>query len=117
MTISTNLSGYWRRYDGDNVELQRRLSESVTVTEYSGNKIAIAAGSSNISLRPQGLSKITAFYIETDGKINVQLTGDMNASINIHSTGILAFVNSSLNDIKLSNQCATVRNVFFDLSG
>lgn len=117
MTISTSISGYWKRFNDDNLELNRRISEDITVTEYGGNRIAIAAGSTGISIRPNGVSKITALYIESDGKINVEMTGAMTASINMYTNGILAFMNASLSDLKLSNRTATPVNVFSDVSG
>lgn len=118
MTISTSISGYWRRFDGDNQELNRRLSESVTVTEYGGNKIAIAPGSKNISIRPQGLAKIQTLYIETDGELNVEMTGAKTASINLLANGILCLLRASLSNVRLSNRNATsTRNVFYDLAG
>ena len=41
MAITTTISGYWRRFNDDNLELNRRLSESVTVTEGGGNRMIV----------------------------------------------------------------------------
>jgi len=117
MAITTSISGYWRRMDGDNLELNRRLSESVTVTEGGGNRMVVAAGSVDRSIMPPGVSKVTTLYMETDNEINVELTGAKTASFNIYSDGILAILNASFSNVKVSNRCATQRTVFYDLAG
>ena len=119
MAISTSIAGYWRRFDGDNLELDRRISDSVTVTEYGGNKIVLASSDDNVSLMPAGLVKATALYIESSREVNVELTGAINASfdIGVGTTGALALMYASLSDVKVSNRNATACNVFYDISG
>ena len=118
MTISTAIAGTFKRFNGDNIELQKRISSSVTVTEYGGQKFSIAPGSTDISIRPPGVLPIRTVYIETDNKLNVELTGIRTASLDLYENGILAIMNASLSDVKLSNRSATLTCVpFFDLSG
>ena len=117
MAITTTISGYWRRFNDDNLELNRRLSESVTVTEGGGNRMIVAAGSVDRSIMPPGVSKVKTLYIETDDEINVELTGAGTASLDIYSDGILAILNASFSNVKVSNRCATQRTIFYDISG
>jgi len=118
MAISTSISGMWQRLDGDNIELQKRISETRAVTEYGGQKISIAPGSTDISIRPAGLACIRALYIETDYEINVELTGVRTASFDLYANGIFVMMNASLSNVKLSNRNATPTcHPFYDLSG
>ena len=117
MAITVSISGYWRRFDGDNLELNRRLSESVTVTEGGGNRMVVAAGSVDRSIMPPGVSKVKTLYMETDNEINVEMIGAKTASLNIYADGILAILNASFSNVKVSNRCATQRTIFYDISG
>uniref|UniRef100_A0A6M3LDU2 Uncharacterized protein n=1 Tax=viral metagenome TaxID=1070528 RepID=A0A6M3LDU2_9ZZZZ len=118
MTITTAVSGMWQRLDGNNIELQKRISESRTVTEYGGQKISIAPGSTDISIRPAGLACIRSLYIETDYEINIELTGIQTASFDLYTDGIFLIMNASLSNVKLSNRNATPTcHPFYDLSG
>jgi len=119
MTISTKISGYWQRFDGDNLELNHRISESVTVTEGGGNRIVLASNITNISIMPPGLTTVRALYIETDNKLNIEITGVRVASFDIYSDpGVFVMLNASLSNVRLSNRSATVTcNPFYDLSG
>lgn len=114
----TVLSGYLRRYEGDMTELNRPISVSRNVTEYGGNKVTIATGSTDISVMPAGLACARTFYIETDNKLNVEITGVRTASFDVYSNGAMALLNASLSDVKLSNRSATLTcKPFYDLSG
>jgi len=119
MTISTRMAGYWRRFDGDNLKLDHRVSESVTVTEGGGNYITLATNITDVSIMPAGLTKATALYIETNYKLNVEITGVRAASFDVYAdSGILAMLNASLSEVKISNRNATnTCSVFYDLSG
>ena len=118
MAITTTIAGSWKRLNGDNVELQKRISATRTVTEYGGQKLAIAPGSNDISIRPAGLTCIRSVYIETDYKINIELTGVRTASFDLYADGIFVMMNASLSDVKISNRSATLTcNPFSDLSG
>jgi len=118
MTISTTIAGSWKRLDGDNVELQKRISATRTVTEYGGQKITIGPASKNISIRPAGLACIRSVYVETDYQINVEITGVRTASFDILDNGIFVMMNASLSNVKLSNRSATqTAHPFYDLSG
>jgi len=114
----TTLSGHLRRYNGDMTELDKRISVSRTVTEYGGNKVVIAPGSTDISVMPAGLSCARILYIETDNKLNVEITGVRTASFDVYSNGAMAILNASLSGIKLSNRSATLTcKPFYDISG
>lgn len=118
MTITTSISGSWKRLDGDNIELQKRISGSVTVTEYGGNKIILASNITDVSILPAGLTCVRSVYIETDNKINIEITGVRVASFDLYADGIFVMMNASLSDIKLSNRSATLTcKPFYDLSG
>ena len=117
MSITTNFSGYLKRYDGTEVKLQERFSVTKTVTEYGNNKIIIANGSSDISIMPSGLTSAKSFYLDTDNKINVTVYGDTTASFDIYANG-LCYMNASLSDVRLANRSATVdAAIIYDLSG
>ena len=118
MAISTTISGSWKRLDGDNVELQRRISESVAVTEYGGQKIILASNITDVSILPAGLTCVRTVFIETDNKINVEITGVRTASFDLYADGIFIMMNASLSDIKLSNRSASLTcKPFYDLAG
>ena len=118
MSIKTTFSGKMQRFNGDNLELNKRVSGTVTVTEYGGNKISIAPGSTDISIVPAGLGCIRTVYIETDNKINVETTCVRTASFDLYANGIFVMLNASLSSIKLSNRSATLTaQPFYDLSG
>ena len=118
MSIKTTISGKVQRFNGDNLELNKRISGTRTVTEYGGQKISIAPGSTDISIRPAGLACIRTIYIETDNKINVEVTGVRTASFDLYDNGIYLMLNASLSNIKLSNRSATLTALpFYDLSG
>ena len=117
MSITTNFSGYLKRYDGTEVKLQERFSVTKTVTEYGNNKIIIANGSSDISIMPRGLTSADSFYLETDNNINVTVYGATTASFDIYANGY-CYMNASLSDVKLANRSATTdAAVIYDLSG
>ena len=84
MAITTTFSGNVRRFNNDSLELDKRISGTKTVTEYSGAKLAVATGSIDISIRPAGLRTIRTVYVETDYKISVELLGGINASFKIY---------------------------------
>jgi len=113
------MSGYWRRFDGDSLKTDHRVSESVTVTEGGGNYITLATNITDVSIMPPGLTKATALYIQSNYKLNIEITDVRTASFNIYSnTGILAMLNASLSNVKVSNRSASnTCNVFYDLSG
>ena len=114
----TTLSGNLRRYDGDKTELDKRISVSRTVTEYGGHKVMIAPGSTDISIMPAGLACARTLYVETDNKLNVEITGVRSASFDVYSNGAMAILNASLSNVKLSNRSATLTcKPFYDLSG
>lgn len=114
----TTFSGYLKRYDGDKTELDKRISVSRTVTEYGGHRVTIAPGSTDISIMPAGLSCARTLYIETDNKLNVEITGVRAASFDVYSNGIMTIQNASLSSVKLSNRSATLTcKPFYDLSG
>jgi len=119
MTISTSMSGYWRRFDGDNLKLDHRVSESVTVTEGGGNYITLATNITDVSILPPGVTKVTVLYIQSDYKLNIEITGVRTASFDVYAdSGILAMLNASLSNVKISNRNATnTCSVFYDLSG
>lgn len=118
MTISTSMSGYWRRFDGDNLKLDHRVSESVTVTEGGGNYITLATNITDVSVMPAGLTTARALYIETDYKLNVEITGVRAASFDIYADGVLTILNASISNVRLSNRSATLTcKPFYDLSG
>jgi len=118
MAITTTISGKMQRFNGDNLEMQRRISGSRTITEYGGHKITIGPASCNISIRPAGLACIRTLYVETDYKINIEITGVRTSSFNIHDNGILMMMNASLSNVRLSNRSATnTAHPFYDLSG
>lgn len=118
MAIITSISGKVQRFNGDNLELTKRISGTRTVTEYGGQKISIAPGSTDISIRPAGLACIRTVYIETDNKINIETTGVRTASFDLYANGVFLMMNASLSNIKLSNRSATLTSQpFYDLSG
>jgi len=118
MSIKTTFSGKVQRFNGDNLELTKRISGTRTVTEYGGQKISIAPGSTDISIRPAGLACIRTVYIETDNKINIETTGVRTASFDLYANGVFLIMNASLSNIKLSNRSATLTSQpFYDLSG
>lgn len=119
MAISTSISGYWRRFDGDNLKVDHRISESVTITEGGANTITLATKITDVSILPAGLTCVRALYIETDNKLNVEITGVRAASFDIYSDpGIFILLNASLSNVKLSNRSATLTcNPFYDLTG
>jgi len=119
MAITTNFSGYLRRYDSDVVKMTERFSVTKTVTEYGNNKIIIANGSSDISIMPSGLTSAKSFYMETDNNINVTIYGTITASFDIYggSSGYL-YMNGSFSNVKLTNRSATTdAAIIYDLSG
>ena len=114
----TSFSGRLRRFNGDNLELDRRISVSKTVTEYGGHKITIGPASLNISIMPAGLARARTVYIETDTALNIETTGAMTASVNILANGVFLMMNASLSNVRLSNRSATnTAHPFYDLSG
>ncbi len=118
MAVNTSISGYWRRFNGDNLELDRRISGSATVTEYGGHQITIGPASTNISVMPAGLARARAIYIETDNQLNIEITGEKVASFNILSNGFYLMMNASISNVRLSNRSATLTcKPFYDLSG
>jgi len=117
MAITTNFSGYLKRYNDSEVETVRRFSVSKTSNEYGFNKITIALGSSNISIMPRGLTSANSFFLETDNNINVTVYGAITASFDIYANGY-CYMNASLSDVKLTNRSATTNAaVIYDLSG
>ncbi len=118
MAIKTTLSGRVQRFNGDNLELNRRVAFSKTVTEYGGHKITIGPASTDISIMPAGLARARTLYIETDNKLNIEITGVRTASFDILSNGIHIMMNASLSNVKLSNRSETLTcKPFYDLSG
>jgi len=118
MAIITTVSGMWQRFNGENLELQKRISESVTVTEYGGQKMVLASNITDISILPPGLTCVRSLYLETDNKINVEITGIRTASFDLYEDGIFVMMNASLSEVKISNRSATLTcNPFFDLAG
>jgi hypothetical protein len=114
----TSFSGRIQRFNGDNLELDRRVAFAKTVTEYGGQKITIGPASKNISVIPAGLARARTIYIETDNQLNVEITGEKVASFNILSNGICMLMNSSISNIRLSNRSATnTCKPFCDISG
>lgn len=117
MAILITFSGNIKRFNGSDIEKQHEFSSSKTVTEGGDLRISIASSTKNLSIMPAGLTRATTVYIETDGKINLTLTGDGPlASINLLA-GIFA-INGSLSDVKLWNQSvASPVTVYYDISG
>jgi len=117
MADTVKFSGYLKRYNDDEIETTRRFSVSKTSNEGGLNKIAIALGSSGISIMPRGLTSADSFYLETDNQINVTVYGDTTASFDIYSNGY-CYMNASFSDVKLANRSATVdAAIVYDLSG
>jgi len=120
MAIQTKFSGRLIRFDGDDVERQYPYSVTKTVTEGASGRIAVAPGSTNLSIMPLGLAKATVLFIEkitSAGVLNVEITGQSTASLDIISDGVFALA-GSLSDVKVSNREATPTiNVFYDVSG
>ena len=115
MAITTKISGYIRRYDGDSTEKGHRFSITETMTEGGSNRIVVAPGSQDISIMPHGLISAKLFFLETDNKINVTINS--NASFDIQANGPM-FMNASLNAVILKNKSATVdATILYDLSG
>ena len=118
MAIKTSFSGRIRRFNGDNLELDRRVSVSRTVTEYGGQQITIGPASKNISIIPAGLARARTIYIETDNQLNVEITGEKVASFNLLTNGVYTMLNASISNVRLSNRSATLTcKPFYDLSG
>lgn len=119
MAITTRFSGNVRRYNSDDIERQKTFSTTKTVTEGAAGRRVIFAGSKDISIMPSGLTKATAVYLDTEGgKLNVELTGESVASLDILEDGIF-LLNGSISDVKVWNQNATPTSVTvgYDISG
>lgn len=117
MAITTRFSGNVRRYNSDDIERQNTFSTTKTVTEGAAGRRIIAPGSKDISIMPTGLTKATAISLEVDGKLNIELTGESVASLDILSDGIF-LLNGSISDVKVWNQNATPSiTVGYDISG
>jgi len=118
MTIQTRFSGYIKRYDGDEVMSQKRFSITKTVTEFAPGKITLASSASGISIMPRGLQKATSIFLESNGKINVTLLGDRNASLDLYANGSL-YLNGSISDVQLKSAGMSVGSieVSYDISG
>lgn len=115
-TKYTKVAGYLRRYDGDDQNTLHRISVSKSMTEGGYNNIVVAVGSSNISLMPTGLTKVTSFFLETDSKINIEISGNINASFDILANGIV-YMNASLDGVTVSNATGGTANIIYDLTG
>ncbi len=114
----TSFSGRIQRFNGDNLELDRRIGLLKTVTEYSNGKITIGPASKNISVMPAGLAKAQTLFIETDNQLNVEITGEKVASFNVLSNGFYLVMGASISNVRLSNRSATVTcKPYYDLSG
>lgn len=117
MAITTRFSGNVRRYNADDIERQSTFSTTKTVTEGAAGRRVIAPGSKEISIMPTGLTKATAVYLDSDGKLNVELTGESVASFDILPDGIF-LLNGSISDVRVWNQNATPSiTVEYDISG
>lgn len=118
MSIQTTFSGYVRRYNGAEVMSQKRFSSTKTVTEYAQSRIKLASSHSAVSIMPSGLDKATSVFVESNGKINIALMGDKNASLDLLAGGNL-FLNGSISDVQLKAAGVSVGSieVFYDISG
>lgn len=118
MTIQTKFSGYIRRYNDDEVMSQKRFSSIKTVTEYGQNRIKLASSDSGISVMPHGITKATSIFLETNGKVNVTLMSDKNASFDLKADGNF-FLNGSVSDVQLKAAGISTGSieVFYDISG
>lgn len=117
MAVTTAFSGYIRRFDGNDIIAERRVSSSQTVTEHGGpSKIVLASSHSGVSIMPPGLSRATAVYINPNQKINVTLFGAINASFDVLLYGCL-FLNGSFTDVQLKSIATGSTDVDYDISG
>ena len=116
MAVETRLSGYVRRYDGDNPIAEKRFSTTKTVTEFGQGEVKLASGVSGVSIMPAGLSRATTVYLESNQSVNVTLFGEVNASFHIIGSGNL-LLNGSISDVQLKAISAGSTEVGFDISG
>lgn len=117
MAITTRFSGHVRRYNGSDIERQDPFSTTTTITEGNAGRRIIAPGSKDISIMPTGLTKATAISLNVDGKLNIELTGESVASLDILPDGIF-LLNGSISDVRVWNQNATPSiTVGYDISG
>ena len=120
MAVTTQFSGYVRRYDGTNPIVERRVSVSKSVTEGGFNQIRVSPGSSDVSIMPRGLIKATSLFVENSGNkaVNIAMAGDTPAaSMDILSGGVM-YLNGSLNAVSVSNQNATgTIDLYYDITG
>jgi hypothetical protein len=115
--ITTRISGYVRRYNGDYEQNQHRFSYNKTITEGGMSRVVISTGSSDISVMPSGLPSAKTLFLQTDYKVNVTISGKRTASFDVYDDGILC-ITGSVSDVLLRNRSATSdATVLYDLSG